>query len=137
MTFNELVLRNLRYFGEPDFVLDAGFESIEFMKDFLLSKYEMEAKRKLPGNCEDLFARLVAIKLILDKRASDIYTETGGAGSTGAVKSITVGDTRTEFATSSDAGHEGGSMVLDQNVNIAKEFESTWRTLIATTRRLF
>lgn len=137
MTFEETVVWYLNYYKTPDEQLSKP-ENIQMVRELLEERYRMTAHRAVPYDKEKIFAKLVAIQLILDKRASDLYKQANstepGSAPLSEVKSIQVGDTRTEFATGSAAG-TGSKMWLDQNQMLQGEFDSLWRSLIASTRR--
>lgn len=137
MTFEETVVWYMNYYETPDEQLQNP-QNIQMVRELLEERYEMTAHRPVPRDKEKIFAKLVAIQLILNKRANDLYKMTnstdGGSASMQEVKSIQVGDTRTEFATGSAAG-TGSKMWLDQNQMLQGEFDSLWRSLIASTRR--
>lgn len=135
MAFVDKVEAILDYYG----VTGIDVTLIELVRSLLESKYRMQANREVPSDKEDIFAELVAIRVILDHRAKALQFENeSGTGLAGKeVKSITVGDTRTEFSVSGE-GSEGGSKdVLDQNTTLDNDFDEVWKALIVSTRRLF
>lgn len=136
MTFEETVVWYLNYYETPDEQLSKP-ENIQMVRELLEERYRMTAHRAVPYDKEKIFAKLVAIQLTLDKRASDLYKQANstepGSAPLSEVKSIQVGDTRTEFAVGATAA--GGGRRLDQNQMLQGEFDSLWRSLIASTRR--
>lgn len=135
MAFVDKVEAILDYYG----VTGIDVTLIELVRSLLESKYRMQANREVPSDKEDIFAELVAIRVILDSRSKAQQAESeSGTGLAGKeVKSITVGDTRTEFATSGGGHEEGSKDVLDQNSTLDNDFNEMWRALIVSTRRLF
>lgn len=122
-------------------------EMLTLAYDVIRERYELVAHRKVPPKYKTLVSRLVAIWAILEARGIDAFErlqgkEDGDIGSSvvtsGAVRSISIGDTSTTFASSSGSnlGEGGSDGTIDQSNELMRDFTRLWRGLIANTRRL-
>lgn len=135
MRFEEQVQFYLRYYADPSEYM-ASPEEVLMVRAFLEEKYEMQAHRPVPKDKEKIFAHLVAMQLILDRRAKELKGQSLADGTDGAqteAKAMTVGDTRVEFGRSEEGAVSDA--LLNQDARMTNNFNALWRTLIATTRR--
>lgn len=127
-------------FGEEE--LDPKILTLSY--ETLKERYRFVSHRDIPPNARTVFARLVAIHAVLAKRGVDAFSSLKGKGKepgstvTGVVRSISIGDSSTSFASSSGAnlGEGGSDGAIDQNNELARSFRRLWTELIANTRRL-
>ena len=119
-----------------------GFLSLAYEQ--VKERYQMVAHRSMTSRYKATFARLIAIYAILTSRGVDAFRQQKkdpddeDQGFSGAISSISMGDTSVSFASS--AGHnlgEGGSDgAIDQTNELFRSFERVWKELIVNTRRL-
>lgn len=130
------------YAGED---VDRVLPFADFAYDAILERYKLVAHRSFPREYTTLFLRLIAFYAILDSRGVDAFdalkgtdSEGGVAQTTGAVRSISIGDSSTTFASSSgtNLGDGGADGAIDQNNELMRAFKRYWHELIANTRRL-
>lgn len=123
-----------------------GERSVAFLPisyEVISERYKLMAHRSIPYTYKTLYARLVALHAILQARGVDAFEALkgrgkGGSVTTGAVRSISIGDSSTTFASSSGAnlGDGGSDGAIDQNNELARDFKRLWQELIVNTRRL-
>lgn len=126
---------------DPDGKRAESFLSLSYR--VLEERYKVVAHNAMTTSHQTLVGRLVALYAILEARGVDAFEAISGKGEentpvTGAIRSISIGDSSTTFASSSGAslGNGGADGAIDQNNELARSFQRYWRELIANTRRL-
>lgn len=136
MTFEAQVVFYAHYYlDSTETPIDEGAKTVSIVRELLEERYEMQAHRPLPKGKDKIFAHLVALQIIMDRRSLEakgrlLAIETQEQAS---MKSMSVGDTRVDFG--SDGGHSLSDALLNQDVRLQEEFDRLWKILIATTRR--
>ena len=129
----ELTLKTINYF-------DKAYDATDFEADYayfseiVLDEIKLKARRTdIPVEYASLVAELIGIRMVLAKTQEITPgTITSTSVTTGEIKAITEGDTRTEFTTSADSKiHASGG-----NNSINGIYETKMQQLVLRIRKL-